>query len=109
MPECGTATTTSGSAGWAGAAYQDFLALWKDDDRDIPILRQAKTEWKELTANREPVPARRCILGILHSPYAILEHQARVASAARAASLCAGHAQQLGGASPPANLMEVKA
>jgi hypothetical protein len=33
----------------------------------------------------------------------------RVASAARAASLCAGHAQQLGGASPPANLMEVKA
>ena len=26
-----------------------------------------------------------------------------------AASLCAGHAQQLGGASPPANLMEVKA
>ena len=32
----------------------------------------------------------------------------RVASAARAASLCAGHAQQLGGESPPPNLMEVK-
>jgi len=29
-------------------------------------------------------------------------------SAAPAASLCAGHAQQLGGESPPANLMEVK-
>ena len=30
-------------------------------------------------------------------------------AAAPAASLCAGHVQQLGGASPPANLMEVKA
>ena len=30
-----------------------------------------------------------------------------LASAARAASLCAGHAQQLGGESPPANQMEV--
>jgi hypothetical protein len=34
---------------------------------------------------------------------------ARVASAAQAAQLCAGHAQQFGGESPPANLMEVKA
>jgi hypothetical protein len=33
----------------------------------------------------------------------------REASAAIAAPLCAGHAQQFGGASPPANLMEVKA
>jgi len=32
----------------------------------------------------------------------------REASAAPAASLCAGHAQQLGGGSPPPNLMEVK-
>jgi hypothetical protein len=32
----------------------------------------------------------------------------RVASAARAASLCAGHVQQLGGANPLPNLMEVK-
>jgi len=31
------------------------------------------------------------------------------ASAAPAALLCAGHAQQFGGESPPANLMEVKA
>ena len=38
-----------------------------------------------------------------------LDQQARVASAARAASLCAGHVQQLGGESPSANLMEVKA
>jgi len=32
----------------------------------------------------------------------------REASAATAASLCAGHAQQLGGESPLPNLMEVK-
>jgi hypothetical protein len=37
-----------------------------------------------------------------------LDQQARVASAARAASLCAGHAQQFGGESPLPNLMEVK-
>ena len=39
----------------------------------------------------------------------MLDRPTRVASAARAASLCAGHAQQFGGESPPANLMEVKA
>ena len=36
-------------------------------------------------------------------------YEEREASAAPEASLCAGHAQQFGGASPPANLMEVKA
>jgi len=29
----------------AKAAYQDFLALWKDADPDIPILKQAKAEY----------------------------------------------------------------
>jgi hypothetical protein len=38
-----------------------------------------------------------------------VESIAREASAAQAASLCAGHGQQLGGESPLANLMEVKA
>jgi DNA-binding winged helix-turn-helix (wHTH) protein len=32
----------------ARAAYQDFLALWKDADPDIPILQQAKTEYAKL-------------------------------------------------------------
>jgi hypothetical protein len=27
------------------AAYQDFFALWKDADRDIPILKQTKAEY----------------------------------------------------------------
>src|SRR2546425_3710803 len=32
----------------ARAAYQDFLTLWKDADPDIPILKQAKTEYAKL-------------------------------------------------------------
>jgi serine/threonine protein kinase/tetratricopeptide (TPR) repeat protein len=30
------------------AAYKDFLALWKDADPDIPILKQAKAEYEKL-------------------------------------------------------------
>jgi hypothetical protein len=30
------------------AAYQDFFALWKDADPDIPILKQAKVEYTKL-------------------------------------------------------------
>ncbi len=30
------------------AAYQEFLALWKDADPDIPILKQAKAEYAKL-------------------------------------------------------------
>jgi hypothetical protein len=30
------------------AAYKDFLALWKDADLDIPILKQAKAEYAKL-------------------------------------------------------------
>jgi serine/threonine protein kinase/tetratricopeptide (TPR) repeat protein len=30
------------------AAYKDFLALWKDADPDIPILKQAKTEYAKM-------------------------------------------------------------
>jgi hypothetical protein len=29
-------------------AYQDFLALWKDADPDIPILKEAKAEYAKL-------------------------------------------------------------
>jgi serine/threonine protein kinase/Flp pilus assembly protein TadD len=32
----------------ARAAYQQFLALWKDADPDIPILKQAKAEYAKL-------------------------------------------------------------
>jgi serine/threonine protein kinase/tetratricopeptide (TPR) repeat protein len=30
------------------AAYKDFLALWKDGDPDIPILKEAKAEYAKL-------------------------------------------------------------
>jgi serine/threonine protein kinase/Tfp pilus assembly protein PilF len=32
----------------ARTAYQDFLALWKDADPDVPILLQAKSEYAKL-------------------------------------------------------------
>jgi eukaryotic-like serine/threonine-protein kinase len=32
----------------AKAAYEDFLALWKDADPDVPILKQAKAEYAKL-------------------------------------------------------------
>ena len=30
------------------AAYKDFLALWKEADPDIPILKEAKAEYANL-------------------------------------------------------------
>jgi tetratricopeptide (TPR) repeat protein len=38
----------AGDNGKARAAYQDFFALWKDADPDIPILREAKAEYAKL-------------------------------------------------------------
>ena len=32
----------------AKTAYQDFLAAWKDADPDVPILKEAKTEYGKL-------------------------------------------------------------
>jgi hypothetical protein len=32
----------------ARATYEDFLALWKDADPEIPILKQAKAEYAKL-------------------------------------------------------------
>jgi predicted Zn-dependent protease len=34
--------------GGARTAYQDFFALWKDADPDIPILKEAKAEYARL-------------------------------------------------------------
>ncbi len=38
----------SGDSSKARTAYQDFLALWKDADPDVPILKQAKSEYAKL-------------------------------------------------------------
>ena len=45
QPE-GRSTGQTGDA--RNTAYQDFLALWKDADPDIPILKQAKAEYAKL-------------------------------------------------------------
>jgi hypothetical protein len=65
--------------------HERFASGWPHRNA-TPILPQALRVWNP------------------HDPS--LEHA--VASAALAASLCAGHAQQLGGESPLAYLMEVK-
>jgi hypothetical protein len=42
------ARVLSHDIGGARVAYQDFFALWKDADPDIPILQQAKAEYAKL-------------------------------------------------------------
>jgi predicted Zn-dependent protease len=44
----GRAYALQGETTKARTAYQDFLALWKDADPDIPILKQAKEEYEKL-------------------------------------------------------------
>jgi tetratricopeptide (TPR) repeat protein len=46
--QIGRAYVMQGDAAKAQAAYQDFLALWKDADPDIPILIAAKAEYSKL-------------------------------------------------------------
>ena len=46
--QLGRAKAQAGGAEEARKAYQDFLALWKDADPDIPILKQAKVEYGKL-------------------------------------------------------------
>ena len=46
--QIGRAYVLQGETAKARAAYQDFLRLWKDADRDIPILKQAKAEHAKL-------------------------------------------------------------
>jgi DNA-binding winged helix-turn-helix (wHTH) protein/tetratricopeptide (TPR) repeat protein len=50
LPHLGLARAYAlqGDTNRARAAYQDFLALWKDADPDIPILQEAKTEYAKL-------------------------------------------------------------
>jgi len=54
-PECslshlqlGRARAISGDKTGARTAYQDFFALWKDADPDVPILKEAKAEYAKL-------------------------------------------------------------
>jgi len=42
------ARAMSGDTSAARTAYQDFFALWKDADPDLPLLKQAKVEYAKL-------------------------------------------------------------
>jgi hypothetical protein len=44
----GRAYALRGDTAHAKSAYQDFFAVWKDADPDIPILKQAKAEYARL-------------------------------------------------------------
>jgi serine/threonine protein kinase/tetratricopeptide (TPR) repeat protein len=46
--QLGRVFALSGDKAKAKAAYQYFLALWKDADRAIPVLRRAKAEYNRL-------------------------------------------------------------
>jgi hypothetical protein len=46
--QLGRAFALSGDRIRARSAYQDFLELWKDADRDIPVFQQAKQEYARL-------------------------------------------------------------
>jgi tetratricopeptide (TPR) repeat protein/predicted Ser/Thr protein kinase len=46
--QLGRAYAMQGDAAKARTAYQDFFALWKDADPDIPILKEAKAEFAKL-------------------------------------------------------------
>lgn len=50
LPTLGLARALAleGDTAKAKTTYQDFLALWKDADPDIPILKQAKAEYSRL-------------------------------------------------------------
>jgi eukaryotic-like serine/threonine-protein kinase len=42
------AAVVNGDTGAARKAYQDFFALWKDADQDLPVLVQARKEYEQL-------------------------------------------------------------
>jgi eukaryotic-like serine/threonine-protein kinase len=44
----GRAYALAGDSSKARTAYQDFFALWKDADPDIPVLKEAKAEYEKL-------------------------------------------------------------
>ena len=46
--QLGRARVLSGDNAGARTAYQDFFALWKDADPDVPILKEAKAEYAKL-------------------------------------------------------------
>ncbi len=46
----------AGETAQSRRAYEDFFALWKDADPDIPILLEAKSEYGKLQESRAIAP-----------------------------------------------------
>jgi len=44
----GRAYALQGDTQKSRTAYQDFFALWKDADADLPVLKEAKAEYAKL-------------------------------------------------------------
>jgi len=44
----GRAYALQGDAARSRTAYQDFFAIWKDADPDVPVLKEAKEEYAKL-------------------------------------------------------------
>jgi hypothetical protein len=42
------ARSLSGDVAGARTAYQDFFAVWKDADPDVPVLKRARFEYEKL-------------------------------------------------------------
>jgi len=55
--ELGRAYSMSGDRAKAESAYEEFLALWKNADPDVPILKEAKVEYGNVKV-RQRVPVR---------------------------------------------------
>ncbi len=85
------------------AAYKDFLSLWKDADPDIPILKQAKSEYAKLQWSRvvmSPHTAELCqICGCIriHSEGVMLCSYTQTAgsSSLQHATQCSGSGNQV--------------
>ena len=50
--QLGRAYALSGDTAKAKAAYEDFLALWKNADADIPVLKEANAEYDKAKVSR---------------------------------------------------------
>jgi tetratricopeptide (TPR) repeat protein len=50
--QLGRAYALSGDTRKAESAYEDFLALWKNADRDIAVLKEANAEYAKAKAHR---------------------------------------------------------
>jgi tetratricopeptide (TPR) repeat protein len=61
----GRAYALAGDTAKSRAAYQDFFALWKDADPEIPILKQARSS----TRNCEAAFSLELCVAVRHGPY----------------------------------------